>query len=65
MPRMHAAEKTPVIRKVARRSRGGAQTGMIHARGAPELKAQAEGILAEIGLRSRDAIRLFDKQVPL
>ena len=64
MPKKLAAEKTPVLSKVTRRSRA-AKTGMIRARVSPELKAQAEGILAEIGLSSSDAIRMFYKQVTL
>ena len=64
MPKKLAAEKTPVLTKVTRRSKG-AKTGMIRARVSPELKAQAEGILAEIGLSSSDAIRMFYKQVTL
>jgi DNA-damage-inducible protein J len=64
MPRKSAAEKTPARPKVVRRSNG-TKTGMIRARVSPELKAQAEGILAEIGLSSSDAIRMFYKQVTL
>jgi DNA-damage-inducible protein J len=64
MPRKHATERTPVLPKASRRSKA-AKTGMIRARVSPELKAQAEGILAEIGLSSSDAIRMFYKQVTL
>jgi len=64
MPKKLAVQKTPVLTTVTRRSKGG-KTGMIRARVSPELKAQAEGILAEIGLSSSDAIRMFYKQVTL
>jgi len=64
MPKKLAAEKTRVLTKVTRRSKG-AKTGMIRARVSPELKAQAERVLAEIGLSSSDAIRMFYKQVTL
>jgi len=64
MPKKLAAKKTPVLTKVTRRSRA-AKTGMIRARVSPELKTRAEGILAEIGLSSSDAIRMFYKQVTL
>lgn len=64
MPRKPATEKPLVPTKVTRRS-SAAKTGMIRARVSPELKAQAEGILAEIGLSSSDAIRMFYKQVTL
>jgi DNA-damage-inducible protein J len=64
MPKKRAAEKTPDLPKVTRRSKS-AKTGMIRARVSPELKAQAEAILAEIGLSSSDAIRMFYKQVTL
>jgi DNA-damage-inducible protein J len=64
MPKKLAAEKTPALPKVTRRSQG-AKTGMVRARVSPELKAQAEGIFAEIGLTSSDAIRMFYKQVTL
>ena len=43
----------------------GRQDGDDPRRVSPELKAQAEGILAEIGLSSSDAIRMFYKQVTL
>ena len=64
MPKKLAAAKTPALSKVTRRSKA-AKTGMIRARISPELKAQAEAILAEIGLSSSDAIRMFYKQVTL
>ena len=64
MPKKPATERTPVVSKVPRRSKA-TKTGMIRARVSPELKAQAEGILAEIGLSSSDAIRMFYKQVTL
>jgi DNA-damage-inducible protein J len=40
-------------------------TGMIHARIAQSLKVKVEKILAELGLNSSDAIRLFYSQVAL
>ncbi len=64
MPKKHATERPPVLPKASRRSKA-AKTGMIRARVSPELKAQAEAILAEIGLSSSDAIRMFYKQVTL
>ncbi len=42
-----------------------AATGMIHARIAQSLKVKVEKILAELGLNSSDAIRLFYSQVAL
>jgi DNA-damage-inducible protein J len=53
-----AAETTATTAKVA-------QSGMIRARIAPELKAEAESILNQIGLSSSDAIRMFYRQVTL
>ena len=64
MPRNVAAAKTPVVPENKRRSKA-AKTGMIRARISPELKAQAEAILAELGLNSSEAIRMFYKQVTL
>jgi DNA-damage-inducible protein J len=64
MPIKPAAEKTRARPGDERRS-GAAKTGMIRARVSPELKAEAEAILAEIGLSSSDAIRMFYKQVTL
>ena len=64
MPRKVATQKKPVVTKAPRRSKA-AKTGMIRARVSPELKIKAEGILAEIGLSSSDAIRMFYKQVTL
>ena len=64
MPKRLASTKMPVRTKAPRRS-AAAKTGMIRARVSPELKAEAEGILAEIGLSSSDAIRMFYKQVTL
>jgi DNA-damage-inducible protein J len=64
MTKRLASAKMPAHTKASRRS-GAAKTGMIRARVSPELKAQAEGILAEIGLSSSDAIRMFYKQVTL
>ena len=42
-----------------------ARTGMIRARISPDLKAEAEGILDQIGLSSSDAIRMFYKQITM
>jgi DNA-damage-inducible protein J len=42
-----------------------AQSGMIRARIAPDLKAEAESILDQIGLSSSDAIRMFYKQITM
>jgi len=42
-----------------------AKSGMIRARIAPDLKAEAENILDQIGLTSSDAIRMLYKQVTL
>ena len=64
MPKKLATERAPVLPKAPRRARA-AKTGMIRARVSPELKAQAERILAEIGLSPSDAIRMFYKQVTL
>ena len=64
MPKNVAAEKTPVLPKVPRRSKA-AKTGLVRARISPELKAQAEGILAEIGLSPGDSIRMFYEQVTM
>jgi DNA-damage-inducible protein J len=53
-------------RSGARRTPAGAknaQTGMIRARISPDLKAEAESILDQIGLSSSDAIRMFYKQI--
>jgi DNA-damage-inducible protein J len=41
------------------------KSGMIRARVLPELKAEAESILDQIGLSPSDAIRMFYKQVVL
>ena len=64
MPKRLASTPMPVRTKARARSPA-AKTGMIRARVSPELKAEAEGILAEIGLSSSDAIRMFYKQVTL
>jgi DNA-damage-inducible protein J len=64
MPRKQMAKESPAHPRVVRPSTA-AKTGMIRARISPELKAQAESILAEIGLSSSDAIRMFYKQVTL
>jgi DNA-damage-inducible protein J len=42
-----------------------AQSGMIRARISPDLKAEAERILDQIGLSSSDAIRMFYKQITM
>jgi DNA-damage-inducible protein J len=65
MPKSLASAKKMVLTKKASHRSGAAKTGMIRARVSPEWKAQAEGILAEIGLNSSDAIRMFYKQVTL
>jgi DNA-damage-inducible protein J len=41
------------------------QSGMIRARISPDLKAEAESILDQIGLSSSDAIRMFYKQITM
>jgi DNA-damage-inducible protein J len=64
MPKKRAGKETPVIR-VRRPRSNGAKTGMIRARVSPELKAEAESILARIGLSSSDAIRMFYSQVAM
>ena len=64
MPKKTVTATTTALPKAMRRSTT-AKTGMIRARVSPELKAQAEAILAEIGLSSSDAIRMFYKQVTL
>src|SRR4051794_12510046 len=55
----------PVTKRKKKPPRPGGQTGMIHARIAPELKKKAEGILGKLGLNSSDAIRLFYTQITL
>ena len=42
-----------------------AKTAMIRARMEPELKQEAEEVLAEVGLSPTEAIRLFYRQVSL
>ena len=42
-----------------------AQSGMIRARISPDLKAEAERILDQIGLSPSDAIRMFYKQITM
>jgi DNA-damage-inducible protein J len=42
-----------------------AQSGMIRARISPDLKAEAERILDQIGMSSSDAIRMFYKQITM
>ena len=64
MPKKRPTDEIPVLPKNAPRSKGG-RTGMIRARVAPELKAEAERVLAKIGLSSSDAIRMFYCQVAL
>jgi DNA-damage-inducible protein J len=61
-----------VAKKAARAAAGettvaarAAQSGMIRARIAPELKAEAESILNRIGLSASDAIRMFYRQIAL
>jgi DNA-damage-inducible protein J len=58
-----AKSKSEVKRTLA--SEKVAQSGMIRARISPDLKAEAEGILDQIGLSSSDAIRMFYKQITL
>jgi DNA-damage-inducible protein J len=41
------------------------KTEMIHARVTPELKAEAEAVLAELGLTPTAAIRAFYRQIVL
>jgi DNA-damage-inducible protein J len=55
---MSEAKGAPVRAKVA-------QSGMIRARISPDLKAQAESILDQIGLSPSDAIRMFYKQIAM
>lgn len=60
--------KRTKARSEARRAPAGAkiaQSGMIRARISPDLKAEAENILDQIGLSSSDAIRMFYKQITL
>ncbi|HWE38227.1 MAG TPA: type II toxin-antitoxin system RelB/DinJ family antitoxin [Isosphaeraceae bacterium] len=42
-----------------------AKTGMIRARIDPDLKARAEAVLGDLGLKASDAIRLFYTQITL
>jgi DNA-damage-inducible protein J len=42
-----------------------AKSDVVHARLDPELKANVEGILTQIGLSTSDAVNLFFKQVEL
>ncbi len=64
MPKRRPADETSVPPKNAPRSKG-ARTGMIRARVTPELKAEAKRVLANIGLSSNDAIRMFYCQVAM
>jgi DNA-damage-inducible protein J len=64
MPKKRAADETSLLSK-RRPGSNGAKTGVIRARVAPELKAQAESIFAKIGLSSSDAIRMFYSQVAM
>jgi DNA-damage-inducible protein J len=64
MPKKRAAEETLVLPKSRPRSQV-ARTGMIRARVSPELKAEAESVLAKIGLSPSDAIRIFYSQVAM
>jgi DNA-damage-inducible protein J len=63
-PQKPTAAKPAVAPKVRRRSEV-AKTGMIRARISPALKAEAEGILHQLGLSASDAIRMFYRQVTL
>ena len=51
-------KQTPVTSKFV-------QSGMIRARISPDLKAEAESILDQIGLSSSDAIRMFYRQIAM
>jgi DNA-damage-inducible protein J len=51
-------KKRPATAKVA-------QSGIIRARVSPELKAEAESVLHQIGLSASDAIRMFYRQIIL
>lgn len=64
MQKRRSADETSVLPKSPPRSKA-ARTGMIRARAAPELKAEAERVLAKIGLSSSDAIRMFYCQVAM
>ncbi len=64
MPKKRPSPEITLRRKPGPRPKG-AKTGMIRARVAPELKAEAESILAQIGLSSSDAIRMFYSQVTM
>jgi DNA-damage-inducible protein J len=64
MPKKRAADETSLLSK-RRPGPNGTKTGVIRARVAPELKAEAERILAKIGLSSSDAIRMFYSQVAM
>jgi DNA-damage-inducible protein J len=65
MPKKRMSRQATGLPKVTRRPKAATKAGMIRARVSPELKAQAEGIFAQIGLSSSDAIRMFYKQVTL
>jgi DNA-damage-inducible protein J len=58
-----AKSKSEAKRAVATNKIG--QSGMVRARIAPDLKAEAETILDQIGLSSSDAIRMFYKQITM
>jgi DNA-damage-inducible protein J len=67
-----SAEETKAKKPAAKARKAAAKsipkataTGMIHARIARSLKVKVEKILAELGLNSSDAIRLFYSQVAL
>jgi DNA-damage-inducible protein J len=64
MPKKRPTDETALPPEGPPRAKGG-RTGMIRARVPPELKAEAERVLAKIGLSSSDAIRMFYCQVAL
>jgi DNA-damage-inducible protein J len=64
MPRKTRSQETVVLPSVSRRSKN-AKTGTIRARVSPKLKAEAEGVFAQIGLTPSDAIGMFYSQVAL
>jgi DNA-damage-inducible protein J len=64
MLKKRPTDETSLLPNGPPRSKG-ARTGMIRARVAPELKAQAERVFAKIGLSSSDAIRMFYCQVAM
>jgi DNA-damage-inducible protein J len=64
MPKKRPTERAAVLPKIPPAS-GGGRTGVIRARVSPELKAEAESVLAKIGLSPSDAIRMFYSQVAM